>query len=284
MKAGEVDFSLFECGPEDGRLVICLHGFPDSAWTWRHLLPALGASGFHAVAPFLRGYAPSGLASDGSYQTGALAADACALDELLGSPAPSILVGHDWGAFAAYGAARMRPGRFVKVVGIAAPPVAALASTFFSYDQVKRSFYVFFFQSPLAEAAVGADDCGFISRLWADWSPGYDSSWDMARVRESIGAPERLSAAIAYYRAMFDPSTHLPVYEEGQQATQVIPTQPTLYFHGADDGCIGVEVVDGLTALLPEGSETVVVPGAGHFLHLERPEEVHPKLLRFISS
>jgi pimeloyl-ACP methyl ester carboxylesterase len=282
--AGGVDFSLLESGPEDGRLVICLHGFPDSAWTWRHLLPALGASGYHAVAPFLRGYAPTGLAPDGSYQIGALAADACALEELLGSETPSILVGHDWGAFAAYGAACLRPERFAKVVGMAAPPVAAVASTFFSYEQVKRSFYVFFFQSSLAVAVVGADDCRFISRLWADWSPGYDASWDVARVKESIGNPERLTAAIGYYRAMFDPSTHLDIYERAQQAAQDIPTQPTLYFHGAEDGCMGVDVTSGLGSLLADGSETLVVTGAGHFLHLERPAEVHANLLRFISS
>ncbi len=59
-------------------------------------------------------------------------------------------------------------------------------------------------------------------------------------MKESIGSPERLSAAIAYYRAMFDPSTHLDVYESAQQAAHRRPAQPTLYFHGADDGCMGV--------------------------------------------
>ncbi len=83
---------------------------------------------------------------------------------------------------------------------------------------------------------------------------------------------------------MFDSSMHLDVYESAQQAAQGVPTQPTLYFHGADDGCIGVEVISGLGALLPEGSETLVVDRAGHFVHLERPDEVHENLLRFISS
>ena len=283
LRAGDVDFSLLECGPKDGRLVICLHGFPDTAWTWRHLLPALGAAGYHAVAPFLRGYAPTSLAPDGSYQTGALVADTLALEDLLAAEAPSILVGHDWGAFAAYGAACLEPDRFSRVVGMAAPPVPAVGSSFFSYEQVKRSFYVFFFQSPLAEAVVGADDCRFISRLWADWSPGYDAAWDVARVKESIGSPDRLSAAIAYYRAMFDPSKHLAVYEKAQQASLGFPPQPTLYFHGAEDGCMGVDMTSDLQALLSEGSETLVVAGAGHFMHLERPGEVQTNVLRFIS-
>jgi pimeloyl-ACP methyl ester carboxylesterase len=62
----------------DGPLALCLHGFPDSAHTWRHLLPRLAAAGFHAVAPFMRGYAPTAVPADGCYQIGALVADAVA--------------------------------------------------------------------------------------------------------------------------------------------------------------------------------------------------------------
>jgi len=275
---------LLGAGPDDGELVICLHGFPDSAWTWRHLLPALAESGYHAVAPFLRGYAPTGLAPDGSYQTGALAADVCGIQEALGGGRPSIVIGHDWGAHAAYGAAGLRPDRFTKVVGLALPPVAAAASTFFSYDQIKRSFYVFLFQSPLAEMAVAADDCKFLERLWADWSPDYDGAWDVARAKESIGSPERLAAAIGYYRAMFDASTHLPQYEEALQAASGSPPQPTLYLHGTEDGCMRVGSMNDVLSVLPQGSEAILVAGSGHFLHLERPEEVHANVLRFISS
>lgn len=282
--AGNIDFALLEAGPETGPLAICLHGFPDSAWTWRHQLGPLADAGYHAVAPFLRGYAPTDLAPDGCYQTGALATDVCALEEILRGDSKSILIGHDWGAFASYGAAGMRPDRFEKVVAMAAAPVPAIASTFLSYDQIKRSFYVFTFQSPLAETIVSADDYEFIARLWADWSPGYDASWDVARVKDSIGSPERLAAAIGYYRAMFDTSLHSEVYESAQQATSGVPPQPTLYMHGSDDGCIGVETVAGVTDLLAEGSESIVVAGAGHFLHLERPDEVNADILRFITG
>jgi pimeloyl-ACP methyl ester carboxylesterase len=283
LEAGEIQLAMLEAGPDDGTLAICLHGFPDSAWTWRHLLPALADAGFHAVAPFLRGYAPSGLAPDGAYQSGAIAADTCALEEILAADRPSVLIGHDWGAFAAYGACGLRPERFEKVVAMAVPPVAAAASTFFSYDQIKRSFYVFFFQTPFAEAAVSADDYRFIDRLWSDWSPGYDASSDVARTKESIGDPERISAAIGYYRAMFDPSVHLPAYEQAQEACAGTPPRPTLYLHGAEDGCMSVEVVADTAAVLPEGSETVVVTGAGHFLHLEQPDEVEEHVLRFLT-
>ncbi len=214
-----IRFGILEAGPSDGPLALCLHGFPDTAWTWRHLLPLLGESGYHAVAPFLRGYAPTELAPDGSYQTGALAVDTCALEELLRGNSRSVLIGHDWGAMAVYGAAVMQPERFEKVVALALPPVAAVAESFLSYDTVKRLFYAHFFQSPLADFAVAADNCVFIDRLWGDWSPGYDASWDLERVKESIGSPERITATISYYRDTFGSGNQLPAYEAAQQAS-----------------------------------------------------------------
>lgn len=282
--AGGIEFALLETGPESGRLVICMHGFPDTAWTWRHLLPALGQAGYHAVAPFLRGYAPTGLAPDGAYQSGALATDACELHGALGGGPGSILIGHDWGALAAYGAASLAPDRFEKVVTMAVPPVAVAAQTFLSYEQLKRSFYVFVFQTPLAELIVSADEHAFIDRLWADWSPGYEAAWDVARVKESIGSPERLSAAISYYRAMLDGSSHLETYGSAQEAAGRVPPQPTLYLHGAQDGCMAVPSAEAMQSVLSEGSDYSVVEGAGHFLHLEKPGEVESKILRFLEK
>jgi pimeloyl-ACP methyl ester carboxylesterase len=72
--ANELEFGLLEAGT--GPLALCLHGFPDSAHTWQHLLPALADAGFHAVAPFMRGYAPTAVPDDGCFGIGALVADA----------------------------------------------------------------------------------------------------------------------------------------------------------------------------------------------------------------
>jgi pimeloyl-ACP methyl ester carboxylesterase len=104
--ANGVQFSYFEMGPPDGPLALCLHGFPDSAHTWRFLLPELAAAGFHAVAPFLRGYAPSAIPSDGRYEVGTLARDANALHAALGGTDDAVIIGHDWGALI-----RWRPWR-----------------------------------------------------------------------------------------------------------------------------------------------------------------------------
>ena len=112
--ANGVDFAYLEAGA--GPLALCLHGFPDSAWTWRHVLPALAGAGLHAVAPFMRGYAPTQVPPDGRYQTGALTADAVALHDALGGDGDAVLIGHDWGAMAAYGAAAHAPDRWRRVV------------------------------------------------------------------------------------------------------------------------------------------------------------------------
>jgi pimeloyl-ACP methyl ester carboxylesterase len=80
-----------------------------SAHTWRHLLPALAEAGFHAVAPFLRGYAPTAVPHDACYSIGALVADAVALHQALDGDGQAVLIGLDWGAEAAYGAAGFAP-------------------------------------------------------------------------------------------------------------------------------------------------------------------------------
>jgi pimeloyl-ACP methyl ester carboxylesterase len=94
--ANALEFGLLEAGK--GPLALCLHGFPDSARTWRHLLPSLAEAGFHAVAPFLRGYAPTAVPDDACYSLGALVADAVALHQALDGDDQAVLIGHDWGA------------------------------------------------------------------------------------------------------------------------------------------------------------------------------------------
>src|SRR3954462_7098189 len=161
----DIEMEYLACG-DDGPLALCLHGFPDSAHTWRHLLPQLADAGFRAVAPWLRGYAPTGLDPKGRYQNGASVADVVALHDALGGDSAAVLIGHDWGARIATGAAVFAPERFAKLVTAAVPPSGAVAQAFLTYRQLKRTSYTFFFQNPLAEFVASMNDLEFIDRLW----------------------------------------------------------------------------------------------------------------------
>jgi pimeloyl-ACP methyl ester carboxylesterase len=281
--ANGLTFAYLEAG--EGPLALCLHGFPDSAWGWRHLLPALADAGYHAVAPFQRGYAPTEVPADGRYQTGALGLDACALHDGLGGDADAVLIGHDWGAMAAYAAAAWQPDSWRRVVTAAVPPADALTSAFFSFDQLHRSWYMFFFQSPLAELAVPMNDLEFIDRLWADWSPGYDAAEDLIHVKDCLRDPANLMAAIGYYRATLGTGYKDPALDDIQAAGSLPTPQPTLYLHGKTDGCMSADLAEGALESLPaDGSRVELVDRAGHFLHLERPDEVNKLILDFLGS
>lgn len=281
IRANGLTFGYLEAG--SGPLALCLHGFPDSAYTWRHLLPALAGAGYHAVALFLRGYAPTDVPDDGAYQVGALAADANALHEAFGGDAGAVLIGHDWGAAATYAAVAHAPERWRRAVAMAFPPLAAVLPGFFDYAQLKRSFYIFLFQTPLAETAVLMDDLAFLDGLWADWSPGYDAARDVAHAKDCLRDPVNLAAAVGYYRAMLDSSLHRPAYAAEQEASGRVGERPVLYLHGAADGCLDARLVRGAEGHLPPGSRSGIVADAGHFPHLERPEEVGRLVLEWLA-
>ena len=138
--ANGLEFRYLSAG--DGPLALLLHGFPDTAHTWRHLLPALAGAGFRAVAPWTRGYAPTQVPADGDYTVAALAADANALHDALGGGPDAVLVGHDWGAITAYGAAALEPDRWRRVVTMAVPPPAVGATSRFGITRSGRFMIV----------------------------------------------------------------------------------------------------------------------------------------------
>lgn len=281
---GDLELAYLSAGDRDAPLALCLHGFPDTAHTWRYILPQLAAAGFHAVAPFLRGYAPSALATDGMYQPGALAADANALHDALGANGDAVIIGHDWGATGTYGAVAAEPDRWSKVVAMAVPPGDALVQALLgNLEQLQRSWYMFVFQHPLAELLVAADEHALIARLWSQWSPGYDHDVDVANVREALAAPENVHAAIGYYRAALGDGPRRDDYDAIQAAAASGPTQPTLYLHGRTDGCVGVEVADAAAATAGDHVTFVTVDDARHFLHLEQPEVVNGHILEFLT-
>lgn len=263
-------------------LVVLLHGFPDTPYTWRHLGPDLADRGYRVVAPWLPGYDEpvAGNVSVGTYVRRALE-----VRSRYGGDHRSILIGHDWGAHAGYGTVAADPTAFSRYVALAVPPAAALANGMFSYRQLKRSFYIWLIQQVgLAETIVLQP--GFWESLWADWSPGYDPSDDVAELRKHVTA-DNIANVICPYRASFNPQFADPDAQDEQTATLQPPPVPTLYLHGATDGGMGAELLDDFDAavhLPAPGSDFEIVAGTGHFLHLERPELIAAKIGDWLSQ
>jgi pimeloyl-ACP methyl ester carboxylesterase len=273
LRANDLEFTVLEAG--SGPLALCLHGFPDCARTWQHLLPALAGAGFHAVAPFMRGYAPTQIPADGDYRLRTLAADAVALHEVLGGASDAVLIGHDWGAETAYRAAAAAPSRWRRLVTLAVPPTGLDAVLLADFEQLKLFWYIFMFRDPdgFADGLLARDDLALIDKLWRDWSPGFDASEHLTLVKDCLRAPANLAAAISYYRAA----------QDAPEDAAIAP-QPTLYLHGSADGCIRAELIGNAADFLAPGSRVVVVEGAGHFLQLEKPDEVIKHIVGWLGS
>lgn len=284
VEANSINFTILECG--DGPLALCLHGFPDSAHTWRHLLPALADAGFHAVAPFMRGYAPTSVASNGAYQTAALAQDANALHKVLGGDNKAVIIGHDWGAPAIYGAAISAPQNWRRIVGMSVPPWGAVGNALVrNLEQLQRSWYMFFFQHTLSDFLVAANDFAFIDMLWDQWSPGLESIEDRANVKACLADPANLQAALGYYRAALGTGYRDPDLADLQSLIgSESPTQPTLYLHGSNDGCIGIEVAADAATRAPQGACVQIVESAGHFIQLEQPTIVNKLIIDWVTQ
>lgn len=269
---------VLEWGPEDGELVVALHGFPDTAWTWRAVAPLLAEAGYRVAAPFLRGYAPSGIPADGDYSVSALAADAAALHERLGGDSSTALIGHDWGAIAAGALAADPSSPFARVAALAVPPLAWMnpaSTTLRSWlsaiaRQPLHSWYIAYNQVPgLAERNFS----WLVRRLWRTWSPGYDATDDLAHLARAVPDRARAEAVVSYYRALAS---------RGSRAALAEPRTPLLYLHGDRDGAIDPRFFPVVEAHITPPSRAELLRDAGHFLHLEKPAEVSGHLLDFL--
>lgn len=286
VRANNLTFRYLAMG--DGPLALCMHGFPDSPHTFRHLLPALADAGFRAVAPFSRGFAPTELPDDRHHvHTSMLVADQIALHEALGGGSDAVLIAHDWGAVAGWGAAGAAPERWKRCILVNIPPFAIVGENLGTYAQIKRSFYFWYFQMrQVCEAVISADDFAFLDHVWSDWSPGYDATEDLRLVKDCIRDPAHFQAALGYYWGQFDP-THFgsPGWVAEQAATWGADiTQPTLYLHGTQDGChvVSQEQMDRVPAHCGPGSRSELIEGVGHYLLVERPKEINKRILGFL--
>lgn len=265
-----------------GPLVLCLHGFPDSAHTWDALLPELAAAGYRAVAPSLRGYAPTQVPDDNDYSVSTLALDVLAVADALGEK-QFYIVGHDWGAVIAYSAASYAPQRVRGIVTAAVPPMRRFLLGM-SPAQLKRSWYIGFFQLPwLPEARMRRNNCAFIDSIWQAWSPDWDyRSEDIAPVKAGLSQRKNARAAVGYYRALPGVLTGPRRNTERRRLFGKMDV-PALVIYGNRDGCMGPRVFVGTQERFTQPCELYSMT-AGHFMHREQPRVFNNKVIGFLAA
>lgn len=282
IRANGLEFAYLEEG--DGPLVVLLHGFPDTAHTWSHQLPAVAAAGYRAVAPYLRGYPPTEIPKDGFFDRGTLATDIAELIRALGGGGPGHLIGQDWGASITYSVLAAFPELIRRAVVMAVPHPARTATSLLDPKQVHRSFHWWFFQLPnLPERALAANDFAFVDYLWEYWSSaGYRDAAHIAEIKRMLAGSGVLAATLGYYRAMFDARNIDPKLESLRPLIERPIRVPTLALCGGDD--LRAELMSDQGQYFTGPYRYEVVAGAGHFLHREKPAEVTRLIVEWLAQ
>jgi pimeloyl-ACP methyl ester carboxylesterase len=267
VQANGLRFAYLEQG--QGPLVLLLHGFPDTAYTWDATLPALADAGYRAVAPFMRGYAPTEIPTNDDFGADTLAKDVFGLIDALGGK-PAIVVGHDWGASAAYSAAALGPDKLRLLVTMAIPYPGAITPT---PKLVWTLRHFFTLRKKSAADAVTKNDFAYVDELYRRWSPAWKDipASETARVKEAFREPGCARAACAYYRVQ---GLRVP-------ASQKLPINvPTIAFAGTEDN-IAPRTYEKARHKFTGSYEVVQVPG-GHFMHREHPAPFRTELVRVL--
>ena len=264
VRANGIGFAYLESG--EGPLVVLLHGFPDTAHTWDHTRPALARAGFRAVAPFLRGYAPTEIPADGDYRGETLGNDVAALIEALGER-EAIVVGHDWGAFAAFAVATLHPERVRFLVTVAIPHLASVRP---SPVLAWKARHMVSLRRANAPARVRAGNFAHVDELVRRWSPAWDvPAGETDAVKRAFAVPGCVEAALGYYRAL---TLRRPAWARGRIRA------PSLAFVGATDFALRPRDFERARPWYQDRYEVVTLPG-GHFLHREHPEQFNADLV-----
>ena len=267
----------------EGSPLLLLHGFPDCAENYQHQLEFFSSHGYQVIAPYLPGYHPEDKELD-TYQSLRIAEEIIEFTKSVTDKKIS-LFGHDWGASIAYGIAGLEPDLVDKLITVSVPHGISVGASFLSDgDQQRKSWYMFFFQLPIADLAVANSDFNFIDRLWLDWSPNWPEYKQYSdKAIKVLSKDNVLSKALAYYRSTFQES--LQTERISNLSNKLLAkkiSMPSLYLHGENDGCIGTNLSDGMEDFF-EDLEIKILPDCGHFLHLERSQEVNEIILEFLS-
>ena len=270
VRANGIDFNVATAG-SGGRLALCLHGFPESSFSWRHQMPLLARLGYRVWAPDLRGYGgssrPEGIEA---YALEMLEEDVAALIEASGAE-EVVLIGHDWGALIAWYYAMFGRLPITGLIIMNVPHPALAEKGLRTLRQLKKSWYIFFFQIPrIPEWALRRNGCEAIGRAFS--SMAVDRSrfpQEVLRVYQDAAAqPGALTAMLNYYRAL--------VRGRGRNRRRGTPRidTPTLMIWGEVDTALGKELTYG-TDRYVNNLTLRYLPRVSHWVQQEAPETVN---------
>lgn len=281
VRANGLMFHVAACGDGD-RLALCLHGFPECWFSWRHQLPVLARLGYRAWAPDLRGYGET----DRPRRMRDYAIERL-LDDVGGLIAAAdarstVLIGHDWGALIAWYYAMRRPETLDRLVILNVPHPALFRRRLWSFAQLRRSWYIFFFQLPwLPERWLAADDRGRIAGAFM--ALAVDRSRFPQEVlevyRRNAARPGALKAMIDYYRALVRGGGALRQQRLGYPTIET----PTLMIWGTEDRALGIETTHGTDRYVRELT-LHYLPGVSHWVQQEAPEAVNAVLEAWLTG
>lgn len=275
IRANGLDFNVNTCGSGD-RLALCLHGFPELGFSWRHQLPLLASLGYRAWAPDLRGYGktdrPEGLEH---YSLEKLEEDVAGLIDASGAR-ETILIAHDWGAMIAWQFAshRVRPLERLIIMNGPPPAIGERERPSLFSRQFWRSFYVLVLQLPwLPERMLRARDYRMIEEVFRGRMakrPERFTDDVIAVYKEAAALPGAPTAMINYYRALLRGGGLKRATAMGFPAIET----PTLMLHGEGDPVLVPSTTDGAEAFV-KNLTLRFIPGAGHWVQQEAPEEIN---------
>jgi pimeloyl-ACP methyl ester carboxylesterase len=267
---GDLTFDVRADGPEDGRPVLLLHGFPETSLSWAAVTPLLTSAGLRTYAVDQLGYSPGARPADvGAYAMPNLAQVTADLMTALGAPVADV-VGHDWGANAAWALAAWHGDRVRSLTAVSVPHPTAFTAAFRSDpEQKERSAYIrLFWQEGKAEEVLLADDARRLRRMFGGVVPE-ESVDEYVAV---LSAPGALTAALNWYRAM---SSATPVDDVAV---------PTTYVWSDGDVAIGRIAAEGCAAYVTGDYRFVEIPGVSHWVPEEAPEALAGAILDRIAS
>jgi len=261
------DVTLYVEEHGSGTPVLLLHGWPDSAYLWRHQIPVLVANGFRAIAPDLRGLGRSDRPDDvGAYSLHNAVGDVVGILDGLGIEAAHI-VGHDWGAAIAWLSAALRPERVLKLVVLSVPHPGAPQTL----RQREMAWYQLFFQfEGVAEAWLRRDD-------WALLREMLRSNGDVDRYVADLSRPGALAASLRWYRANLAPRMPAPFPELPRIKA------PTLGIWSTNDHYLDGERMKASRGFVDGPWRYEQIEGASHWIPLDTPDRLNRLLVEWLS-